>query len=171
MKKEFGSAVCISCGISFEKTGPNHKRCTPCREEHQKTTNRARSYEYMVKSGRIKNPGVGTGHAQGKGATHHSYKTGIGTYRQHKKSACEECGSTKFLCVHHLDGDRHNNIEENLITLCKRCHQIGHGAGEKLREVNVDARFKEFRVEKGRRIYATLEIGADGRFIGKRREE
>lgn len=51
---------------------------------------------------------------------------GIQTYRRHKKSECERCGTTKYLVVHHKNADRYDNRPENLETLCKRCHQIQH---------------------------------------------
>jgi hypothetical protein len=47
-------------------------------------------------------------------------------YRRFLKNACEWCGSTRSLVVHHANDDRHNNQPENLITLCKRCHQAHH---------------------------------------------
>lgn len=37
-----------------------------------------------------------------------------------------ECGSTKHLCVHHIDYNRNNNNLLNLQTVCKRCHQELH---------------------------------------------
>ena len=49
------------------------------------------------------------------------------------KSKCELCdaehdkphwktGSRVVLTVHHIDGDKNNNSEYNLIALCQRCH-------------------------------------------------
>lgn len=41
---------------------------------------------------------------------------------------CENCGLTEWLGmpinleVHHIDGDRTNNVQENLILLCPNCH-------------------------------------------------
>lgn len=46
-------------------------------------------------------------------------------YKEHK---CECCGNTKWmgqpipLELHHIDGDRHNNIIENFQLLCPNCH-------------------------------------------------
>lgn len=51
---------------------------------------------------------------------------GIQTYRRARKSACERCGTTERLLVHHKDEDRYNNELSNLETLCRRCHQIHH---------------------------------------------
>jgi len=42
--------------------------------------------------------------------------------RKHRKTACEECGTSLDLHVHHADRDHTNNDPENLITLCSSCH-------------------------------------------------
>lgn len=57
------------------------------------------------------------------GKNNNNYKNGISTYHQHKKSACQSCGSTKNLMVHHKDGNRKNNKLSNLKTLCWSCHE------------------------------------------------
>lgn len=51
---------------------------------------------------------------------------GIQTYRRARKDACERCGSTTNLCVHHRDEDRYNNDPANLETFCRHCHQLHH---------------------------------------------
>ena len=35
---------------------------------------------------------------------------------------CQECGTDLNLSIHHIDYDKNNNIEENLITLCFTCN-------------------------------------------------
>ncbi|HEX2578646.1 MAG TPA: HNH endonuclease [Aquihabitans sp.] len=42
--------------------------------------------------------------------------------RQHRGVACEDCGTTKGLHVHHVDRDHTNNDPSNLRTLCGSCH-------------------------------------------------
>ena len=49
-------------------------------------------------------------------------------YRKYKGSQCELCG---FVAIHrvqldvdHIDGDRTNNDESNLQTLCANCHRL-----------------------------------------------
>lgn len=41
---------------------------------------------------------------------------------------CEECGYEEYpiVQVHHIDCDKKNNIEENLILLCPNCHEKAH---------------------------------------------
>lgn len=41
-----------------------------------------------------------------------------------RKQECEVCKSTSNLCVHHVDGDHNNNVLENLIWVCYKCHNI-----------------------------------------------
>lgn len=37
-------------------------------------------------------------------------------------SMCVQCGSADNLCIHHLDYDKQNCSEYNLVTLCTPCH-------------------------------------------------
>jgi len=39
---------------------------------------------------------------------------------------CQSCYRSSYLCIHHIDGDEENNSEDNLITLCRRCHRWIH---------------------------------------------
>jgi hypothetical protein len=43
-----------------------------------------------------------------------------------RKAACERCGVTERLHVHHRDQDRTNNDPSNLETLCVLCHNRHH---------------------------------------------
>src|SRR5215469_15575787 len=47
------------------------------------------------------------------------------------QSACERCGTTSQLNLHHNDRDRSNNSAENLQTLCAPCHTRWHWAHDK----------------------------------------
>jgi len=42
--------------------------------------------------------------------------------RKHRKDACETCGATDRLHVHHKDRDPFNDDRANLQTLCDSCH-------------------------------------------------
>ena len=49
---------------------------------------------------------------------------------------CQVCnGSDSMLQVHHVDLDRTNNAESNLLTLCAACHLAYHGRRELQHEV------------------------------------
>lgn len=119
-----GTKSCETCNRIFEKTGRNQKVCSrKCNAEKYRKYQR----EYAARTGRIKNPGVGSGNAQGRWKDHHSYSKGLGSYQQFKKEACERCGSNKFLVVHHKDHNHQNQDElNNFETLCKSCHQKEH---------------------------------------------
>jgi 5-methylcytosine-specific restriction endonuclease McrA len=39
---------------------------------------------------------------------------------------CQKCGKIRSSIVHHRDGDRRNNIDSNLVTLCRSCHKDVH---------------------------------------------
>lgn len=112
---------CIQCGSCLH--GRKKRYCsTKCR-------NRYISYQWRVRKGLIKKPGVGSGGNQ-KGENNHRYKNGIGTYSKrafaHYGKKCSRCGSCKFLLVHHKDENRENNELSNLEVLCKSCHQKHH---------------------------------------------
>lgn len=42
--------------------------------------------------------------------------------RRHRKEACEACGTSSGLHVHHDDRNPANNHPSNLVTLCGSCH-------------------------------------------------
>lgn len=46
--------------------------------------------------------------------------------RKYAKAACERCGETERLHVHHRDQDITNNDPTNLETLCVACHNRHH---------------------------------------------
>jgi 5-methylcytosine-specific restriction endonuclease McrA len=54
-----------------------------------------------------------------------------------KRHACEHCGISRWgeralsLCLHHINGDRHDNRLENLELLCPNCHSQTPNFGSK----------------------------------------
>lgn len=52
--------------------------------------------------------------------------------RKHRKDACEACGFTKRLHVHHCDQNPANNDPSNLQTLCQHCHDFWHTTAKRL---------------------------------------
>ena len=115
------SGVC-KCGAVFKRTGRAQKYCLACK----KKAGQEAAHRCAVKVGRIKNPGVGSGNAQGSGKEHHTYKNGIGAYRKYLKNHCERCPSQRNLVVHHKNRDRTNNEPDNLETICRSCHHAEH---------------------------------------------
>ena len=49
-------------------------------------------------------------------------------YAHLKKTACEECGASESLQLHHEDRNWRNNKPSNLRTLCTGCHMRHHHA-------------------------------------------
>lgn len=43
-----------------------------------------------------------------------------------KKQACELCGGTNILEIHHVDKNPKNNDEQNIKILCSHCHHLWH---------------------------------------------
>lgn len=102
---------------------------------------------YFAKKFGIPNP-HGSGQRRGLkcGPNHHNWKggrdpyasTGGAGWRAVRKEAkertgytCERCGKrpekARALDVHHKDGNRQNNTPDNLIVLCRSCHNKEHG--------------------------------------------
>jgi len=46
-------------------------------------------------------------------------------------AACRICNKDYTLHVHHIDWDRSNNKDSNLVTLCEPCHRAVHREGYK----------------------------------------
>lgn len=46
--------------------------------------------------------------------------------RKMRKDCCEDCGCTKTLCAHHINGDWTDNSPSNIKTLCSSCHTSLH---------------------------------------------
>lgn len=43
--------------------------------------------------------------------------------KQYYNEQCAYCDSTKYLHIHHLDGDAMNNTMQNLMLVCRKCHK------------------------------------------------
>jgi hypothetical protein len=156
---------CKICGVIFQPTGSCAKYCKECGPEYWKEHTRNYQREWLVRTGRIKNPGVGTGHAQGFGPDHHSYKPDApNRYKDYLKDACECCGSTRFICGHHKDRDRSNNDPSNIETLCKRCHQIEHSCTENL-PVEMTPEQRQWHSQHATNLSKILKRRADGTYI------
>jgi hypothetical protein len=112
---------CAECGAAFTRTGRRQRYCLP--QCQSAAILRIDPYRYNY----AKHPGVGSGGTIKRGVENHCYKNGTGVFHQYMKNACERCGGAKFLCAHHVDRNRMNNVPSNIETLCKSCHQIEHG--------------------------------------------
>lgn len=68
------------------------------------------------------------GMGQRKGSDDLSRQGHLWRSRQHRKDACERCGTRERLHVHHEDGNWQNADPSNLVTLCATCHLKLHWA-------------------------------------------
>lgn len=48
------------------------------------------------------------------------------THLANNEEVCVVCDTTDSIVVHHLDGDRSNNTDSNLVSICKSCHTKVH---------------------------------------------
>ena len=46
--------------------------------------------------------------------------------RDGRERVCVDCGSTKDINIHHVDGIKENNVIENLVYVCRKCHGNRH---------------------------------------------
>lgn len=132
----FKPKQCVVCGTEYLPTGRCSKYCTDCRDSEYSRTQKLAREEWRKR--REPNYGKGSGCSTGVGEANPMYSHGQCTFRRwakEKKDAggtCEKCGvslkeATHYEWVgHHRDHNRMNNTTENLVLLCKKCHQIEH---------------------------------------------
>lgn len=129
---KYKEKACTVCGNKYTPTGRCSKYCSTCKPTQYKL-NQLKGYEAYR---RRKGMEVGRGGKFGKDNQY--YKHGQGTFRRWAKERkdsiglCDFCGEDLSQANqhewvgHHKDHNRMNNTIENLILLCKRCHQIEH---------------------------------------------
>lgn len=112
--------ICIQCNKEFqtESKRKDKRMCNNCLK-YNKT-----KQVMLARKKRFPNIEIGVG--SGNSSKNKNRILTKHNYRKTKKDKCELCGSNLYLCVHHKDGDRNNNSLDNLITVCKKCHQTYH---------------------------------------------
>lgn len=109
--------------------GPISKICEVCGAPFQARHYQGETAKYCSRSC------LGRARAQRipKGLANPNARGGTNIYRRlagaDEASACVWCGWAKHLIVHHRDGDHHNSSPENLVIICRSCHQKLHGIG------------------------------------------
>ena len=110
---------CIICRLEIVQSSKHKKKyCNECM--------RKRRIMQTMQCRKKRFPNIEIGVGSGIGYINKHQPLGISTYRKVKKNKCEWCNSQKNLLVHHKDENRKNNNLDNLITLCKSCHQKLH---------------------------------------------
>lgn len=117
--KILDTKTCQKCGEIFAPTSNRQTWCKTCSPIERRKNRMQSCKEYYHKHKELKG-------CHPTGTDSHSYKTGIGLYKKTRKELCERCGSSEHLVVHHKDQDRHNNSDDNLETLCRKCHFKEH---------------------------------------------
>lgn len=111
--------------------------CTQCQNEFQTESKRKdkRLCDACLHKNKIKQvmvarkkriPTTEIGVGSGNSSVNKNRTLTKNTYRKMRKDKCELCGNNINLCVHHVDGNRNNNDTNNLLTVCKKCHQQHH---------------------------------------------
>jgi len=97
--------VCVKCGKKFRRTRGTNGRLEKLSDFFKRKYCSAECY-----------------HAKDE-ITEHAYRERA---RKLRGRFCARCGSTENLHAHHLDHDITNNDPENILTLCKDCHELIH---------------------------------------------
>lgn len=117
--KEKKKAICKKCGNEFEYTRRNlHQGQEPIFCSLNCSRNNGNNKEII--------DNIRCDHKYGFGFN----KKLKNEIKERDGNCCQLCGETKKLEVHHIDYDKNNNEENNLITLCRKCHGItNHNRG------------------------------------------
>ena len=117
---------------------------------YQKTINRKIKRDKEFREGRRKamigenNPRWNGGNSQYP--NHADFKRARIEVLKRAKGKCEICGEPAMI-VHHIDGNKANHSLDNLIALCRQCHEPLHITNEK--EVTIKGRPTKYGKEFG----------------------
>lgn len=64
---------------------------------------------------------------------------------------CVNCGVTNNLTIHHIDENPRNDVNRNLMTLCRTCHNKIHGQVIRESRKNVRTKKGNIKFRKGTR--------------------
>lgn len=112
--------ICVQCHNEFqtESKRKDKRKCDTCLKRNKI------NQVMLARKKRIPTIEIGVG--SGNSSVNKNRALTRTNYRKVRKDECELCGSTINLCVHHIDGNRDNNDINNLLTVCKKCHQQHH---------------------------------------------
>ena len=82
-----------------------------------------KSPEYIAKQ-RVKK--IGNKNPAWKGGFRHYYFTKYRAIAKSLEQICQKCGTNEKLIVHHKDNNYKNNNIENLMIICRGCHNTIH---------------------------------------------
>lgn len=147
---------CTICNAQYIPTGQCSKYCPTCKPIQTKLVNSQAVKNWSLQKGILN--GKGSGSTTGYESNNHMYKHGRCSFRrwakelkESSKGFCSFCNidlrkATHYQWVgHHKDHNKNNNTKENLILLCKKCHQIEHKCWKNFESVTTIS--KESRVD------------------------
>lgn len=120
-KSKFCSKKCSSKAISNKRT--KIITCINCKKQFKRHNNKIKKFNFcsrqckeFCQSYKSKDNSIKPSHYKNK------------SYNIFKKTICYDCGETKnyLLICHHIDGNRLNNNESNIETVCANCHIKRH---------------------------------------------
>lgn len=80
-----------------------------------------------------------------------------------QETICPKCQKHKASDVHHINGHHHDNRPENIVPICKRCHNEIHGISDNLTDLGLVVRqfvdVQTQRVAMGNRLAAYGRLG------------
>jgi mannose-6-phosphate isomerase-like protein (cupin superfamily) len=105
--------ICVRCGNEFEYTRRNlHKGQERVFCSLDCSRNNGNNKEFNNNNGNdYKYPREFNGNLKNK-------------IKERDGKCCQLCGSEYKLEIHHIDYNKSNNTDDNLITVCKKCHNI-----------------------------------------------
>lgn len=162
--RQYKPKACTVCGIIYTPTGQCSKYCSNCKIEQTKKVQKEAIKRWAFSKGYLN--GKGSGSTTGSENKNHMYKHGQCTFRrwakelkESDKGFCNFCNKDLRLLTHyewvghHKDHNRMNNTKENLILLCKKCHQIEHKCWNNFESVTTIS--KESRVDNNSKRLAS----------------
>lgn len=121
--------TCLFCGDGFYGNRNQRYCCDECRREARREQVQEAHRNEILRRGGI--PDVGKGGFQW-GERNPLWQGGKQIYRDIAEGEygthCALCDSTRHVRAHHIDENRLNNSEDNLIMLCQSCHRAVHQA-------------------------------------------
>lgn len=156
--------ACVICGTLYTPTGRCSKYCPVCKPIESKKVQKEAIHRWSINTGKF--TGKGSGSTTGLAEQNHMFRHGQCTFRRWASELknsnvgfCNSCGkdlrnATHYEWVgHHKDHNRMNNTKENLVLLCKKCHQIEHKCWKAFESVTTIS--KESRVDNNSKRLAS----------------
>lgn len=131
-KYELITKVCPVCGTEFEVGKGQPREKTVCSKSCAMTYFKSgKNHPNYKEDSLLKNT--------------YGYTTVCFRHHEHK---CVYCGEERVVGVHHYDGNRTNNLPENLVPLCPTHHTYWHSQFKYLIQDVVDQYVEDFKQKR-----------------------